>query len=380
MTPPCRRSAVDAAHAPPREALRRGRAGDSGEADLDEGRPGGAKARAAASIVASSAASPSAAVTGRDRRLRVNLGAARPIDTAPSAPAAGFLASMKSAPPSSAADASLALATLTSSRIAATVSSESLPCCAEPLAGRAVLVTGASSGIGRAIALAAARAGADVALTYRANEAGAREVEREICSARPPRGVMQLDLADDDIDAARSAPPPRDALGRLDVWVNNAGADILTGAGASLSDRRSSTCCSPSICAARCSRRGRRRRCWPRRRGRRHHQHELGSRADRHGRARIRSCSPRSKAACWRSASRWRDRSRRACASTCSRRAGSKRRSARAWTSDRRRAVAESTPLKRWGTPEDVAGAAVFLASPAAAFMTGQTISSAAAS
>ena len=41
---------------------------------------------------------------------------------------------------------------------------------------------------------------------------------------------------------------------------------------------------------------------------------------------------------------------------------------------DMRRAVAESTPLKRWGTPEDVAGAAVFLASPAAAFLTGQTI------
>ena len=39
-----------------------------------------------------------------------------------------------------------------------------------------------------------------------------------------------------------------------------------------------------------------------------------------------------------------------------------------------RHAVAESTPLKRWGTPEDVAGAAVFLASPAAAFLTGQTI------
>jgi 3-oxoacyl-[acyl-carrier protein] reductase len=36
--------------------------------------------------------------------------------------------------------------------------------------------------------------------------------------------------------------------------------------------------------------------------------------------------------------------------------------------------VAESTPLKRWGTPEDVAGAAVFLASPAAAFLTGQTL------
>jgi 3-oxoacyl-[acyl-carrier protein] reductase len=39
-----------------------------------------------------------------------------------------------------------------------------------------------------------------------------------------------------------------------------------------------------------------------------------------------------------------------------------------------RQEVADSTPLKRWGTPEDVAGAAVFLASPAAGFLTGQTL------
>jgi len=36
--------------------------------------------------------------------------------------------------------------------------------------------------------------------------------------------------------------------------------------------------------------------------------------------------------------------------------------------------VAEGTPLRRWGRPEDVAGAAVWLASPAAAFVTGQAI------
>ena len=39
-----------------------------------------------------------------------------------------------------------------------------------------------------------------------------------------------------------------------------------------------------------------------------------------------------------------------------------------------RHSVAESTPLARWGTPADVAGAALYLASPAAAFITGQAI------
>src|SRR5438552_6677982 len=105
---------------------------------------------------------------------------------------------------------------------------------APPLSDRAVLVTGGSSGIGRAIALAAARAGADVALTYRANEDGAREVEREIRATGRRAVVLELDLAaGKSVSAVGSA--ARDALGRLDVWVNNAGADILTGAGAALS-------------------------------------------------------------------------------------------------------------------------------------------------
>jgi 3-oxoacyl-[acyl-carrier protein] reductase len=41
---------------------------------------------------------------------------------------------------------------------------------------------------------------------------------------------------------------------------------------------------------------------------------------------------------------------------------------------DFRRSVAQSTPLRRWGQPRDVANAALYLASPDASFITGQAI------
>src|SRR5258708_3182549 len=103
------------------------------------------------------------------------------------------------------------------------------------LAGRVVLVTGGSSGIGRAIALGAARAGADVALTYRVNADGAHDTERDITELGRRAAVIRFDVADE-ASMRALGPSVSASLGRLDVWVNNAGADILTGAAAALSD------------------------------------------------------------------------------------------------------------------------------------------------
>ena len=91
-----------------------------------------------------------------------------------------------------------------------------------------VLVTGASRGIGRAIALACAAAGADVALTYRTSRREAEEVAAAIRARGRRAQVFQADTAEPK-DLEQLAHAVRAAFGRVDVWINNAGADILTG-------------------------------------------------------------------------------------------------------------------------------------------------------
>ena len=96
------------------------------------------------------------------------------------------------------------------------------------LAGQVAVVTGASRGIGRAIALALARQGARVIVNYaRSREAG-EGVAAEIRSG----GGDALAVAADVSRAAevdRLLETAQGAFGRVHAWVNNAGADILTG-------------------------------------------------------------------------------------------------------------------------------------------------------
>jgi 3-oxoacyl-[acyl-carrier protein] reductase len=102
------------------------------------------------------------------------------------------------------------------------------------LDGKIVLVTGASSGIGRAIALGCAGQGADLALTYRANAEGAEQAAQDIRALGRRAEVIRADISrQDDIAALGRAVVER--FGRVDGWINNAGADILTGSGARLS-------------------------------------------------------------------------------------------------------------------------------------------------
>ena len=102
------------------------------------------------------------------------------------------------------------------------------------LEGKIVLVTGASSGIGRAIALHCAQAGADIAITYRKNQSGAESTAREIRAAGRRAEVARTDIGRRE-DIALLTDQLRNAFGRVDVWINNAGADILTGEGGRLS-------------------------------------------------------------------------------------------------------------------------------------------------
>ncbi|HEY3628288.1 MAG TPA: 3-oxoacyl-[acyl-carrier-protein] reductase [Terracidiphilus sp.] len=89
------------------------------------------------------------------------------------------------------------------------------------LQGRIALVTGASQGIGRACALELARAGATVALAAR-NESKLAEAAAEISSAGGTAAVFALDVASEDSIKA-GAKAVLEKLGKVEILVNNAG-------------------------------------------------------------------------------------------------------------------------------------------------------------
>jgi 3-oxoacyl-[acyl-carrier protein] reductase len=242
-----------------------------------------------------------------------------------------------------------------------------------PLTDRVVLVTGASSGIGRAIALACAHEGADLAITYWRERAKAESVADAIRGAGRRVCVLPLDLADP-ASIIRLASSAREAFGRVDAWINNAGADILTGhaATAPLLDKLDrlltvdlkgtilASWAAADLMSAQESGGVIINMSW---------DHVLAGMEGKNpemfaavkggvlsfSKSLARSVAPKVRVNIL--APGWIDTA-----------------FAEGLDAARRQTVIDATPLRRWGTPDDVAGAAVYLASPAAAFLTGQTI------
>jgi 3-oxoacyl-[acyl-carrier protein] reductase len=239
---------------------------------------------------------------------------------------------------------------------------------AQRLDGVRAVVTGASSGIGAAIAEAFAGAGAQVLFTYRSSEAEAAAVAN-----RTGALVAQADLGTRGACEALVA-ESRERLGGLDVWVNNAGADVLTGEEAAWEwerkldlllavDLKGTVACSYAAGAVMADQPGGGtilNMSWDHvTAGMAGENPELfsavkgGVLAFSKSLARRLAPEVRVNVLCpgWIETAFAREAQR-----------------------DFHDSVAESTPLARWGQPEDVAAAALWLASSEAAFVTGQAV------
>ncbi len=86
---------------------------------------------------------------------------------------------------------------------------------------KVALVTGASRGIGKAIAQSLSQKGYLVAIHYRSQESKAQELAESI----PGSKIFQADLGSEE-SCATLAKNVKEAFGRIDVLVNNAGMSI----------------------------------------------------------------------------------------------------------------------------------------------------------
>jgi 2-amino-4-hydroxy-6-hydroxymethyldihydropteridine diphosphokinase len=246
------------------------------------------------------------------------------------------------------------------------------PSAGRELAGLRALVTGSTGGIGRAVALELAAAGAHVVVHGRRSQEAAEEVVEQIRRNGVRGDALLADLRVPE-ECNRLVEQSWDLWQGLDVWVNNAGADTLTGEAAHWSfERKLQELLAVDVTATMLLSRSAGRKMregsggvvinmgWD--------QAEKGMEGDSgelfaaakgavmaFSRSLALSLAPTVRVHCvapgwirtaWgeRASAEWQER------------------------------VLRETPLRRWGAPEDVAAAVRWLASPAASYLTGQVV------
>lgn len=90
------------------------------------------------------------------------------------------------------------------------------------LKGKKAVVTGANRSIGRAIAIAFAKEGADVLISYRSDQEGAKETVAQIITLGQKAKAVYADFSQLE-DTKLFFDESLDFLGQIDLFVNNAG-------------------------------------------------------------------------------------------------------------------------------------------------------------
>ena len=92
------------------------------------------------------------------------------------------------------------------------------------LEGRVALITGSDSGIGRGTAIEFAKEGADVVVHYLDDSDGAEQTRQAVEAAGRRVAVVQADVTDER-QVERLFDEATEALGEVDILMNNAGVD-----------------------------------------------------------------------------------------------------------------------------------------------------------
>lgn len=233
-----------------------------------------------------------------------------------------------------------------------------------------IVVTGAARGIGKALALGFAGQGAAVLVHYGHAQQEAEETVRQIEKMRGQAMMVQADLAIPS-EAHRLVSEAQALLGSIDIWINNAGASVNSAETRGTSEEErfervmavdvmGTWCCSRAV-----AEQMREQGCilnigW---------DHALDGAPGFVGslyatskgavlsmtRSLAREFAPRIRVNCI--APGWIENDW-----------------ALSQSESFREKVRQTIPLKRWGKPQDIVDVALFLASPAASFITGQIL------